>query len=267
EMIGANAHAKNNYEKNLTNDLREMAELGVPRVPVHLSNSTDPLQVGLESQYGHTLLTLREMQRHRELVSHITILTKNPEQLCKSEYLDIVSATDFQPFTAQVTCAYWRDEPRAFYEPKAPTVQNRLDSIAKLAKAGVDVELRIDPLFPSSRLTPPLMKHRHLSSYGLVEAQTREDMKSLVELVSSIGIKCIVAKPLRIPISKKAETGKNWFKDLYLDATATGKRYTKGRSWRLPEEYQKELMHSLDHICSQHGVHLKHCMHDVLTRK
>lgn len=267
DRVGANAHAKVNYEKNLTNDLREIAELGVPSAPVHLSNSTDPLQAGLESQFGHTLLTLREIQRCRELVSHITILTKNPEQLCKPEYIEIVSAADFQPFTVQVTCTYWRDEPRAFYEPKAPNVQNRLDSISKLAKAGLDVELRIDPLFPSSRLTPPIVKHRDLSTYGLVEAQTREDMESLVDFVSSVGVKAIVAKPLRIPISKKAETAKNWFKDLYLDATGTGKRYTKGRSWRLPEEYQKELMHSLGHVCSQHGMHLKHCMHDVLTRK
>ena len=267
DTVGSIAHIKKDYQKALDRDLRDMAAHGVPKASIHMSNSTDPLQAELENEFGHTLMTLRGIQKNRELFSHVVILTKNPALLCNSSYLEMISEPGFQPFTVQATCAYWQEEARVFFEQKAPSVQQRLDAIKKLVAAGVNVELRIDPLFPSIRLARSTRLHREMAYYGLPEAQNEEDMVSLVKFAAESGVSSIVAKPLRVPISNKARTCKGWFGQLFLDATGTGKRYTKGRSWRLPENYQKELLHSLRNICSQYGMPLKHCMQDVLTRK
>jgi DNA repair photolyase len=264
--VGAAPACKRDFEKRLTRDLRDLKAHGAPPVPLHISNSTDPLQAGLEGRNGHTLLALARIRENRALFTNVVILTKNPGLLCTEPYMAILAAGDFGRLTVQVTCAFWRDEARKFFEPCAPSVQSRLDAIASLAKMGVHVELRIDPLFPASRFAEQLSAHKPLPHYRLPEAQTRDDLLQLVRFARRRRVGAIVAKPLKAPISNKASRCREWFKDLYADAN-NGKRPTRGGSWRLPDAYRQALVASLADICTREGIAFKTCMQDVLGRR
>ena len=92
------------------------------------------------------------------------------------------------PITVQITCAFWRDEVRSFFEPTAPSVQSRLSSLKSLSDEGTDVELRLDPLFPSARIAENVRKHGPLSHYGVPEAQTQADIIRLVRFAKDAGV-------------------------------------------------------------------------------
>ncbi len=245
-------------------DIRDLRSLSVPKVPLHISNSTDPLQEQLEKEYKHTLFSLKTISENRNLFSSIVMLTKNPQILCPEPYLSIIS--ELRPFTVQVSCAFWREEARKFYEPNTPMIKSRLAAIRFLSENGVDVEMRIDPLFPSSRIEKNIRKHYSLTSYGLAEAQTEEDLLSLIKYAKQYNLRSIISKPLKVPISSKAERCKNWFSQLYMDAITGEGRKVYGGSWRLPDDYQEALVSSVARMCKKEGISFRHCMHDVLTR-
>lgn len=264
--VGINPHAKDSFEKKVTGDLKDLSSLGLPTAPLHLSNSTDPFQERLERQYHHALFALEEIRKNRRLFSSIVLLTKNPAILCEEPYISIVSDRGMQPLTVQISCAFWRDEARIFYERNATSVESRLNSIRRLTESGVDVELRIDPLFPSGRIDEKLRRHMPLPCYAIPEAQTEDDLIKLVRFAKAAGVSGVVAKPLKVAISKRAQRCKDWFANLYTDA-GEGRRTASGGSWRLPREYQGALTQSLADICTAEGMTFRHCKHDVLCRK
>ncbi|MFU8857311.1 MAG: hypothetical protein ACNA8S_09950 [Deferrisomatales bacterium] len=265
EEVGEAARRKQAFREGFLRDIEELEGLGVPAAPLHLSNSTDPLQAALETEHRDCLFALREIACRRKRFTSITILTKNPALLCDAPYLEVVSDPGFRPLTVQVTCAFWRDEARAFYEPEAPPVAERLAAIERLAKAGVAVELRIDPLFPATDVDSAIRGHRPLSEYGLPEAQTREDLEALVEFSRSTGVQVIVAKPLKVVVRGHGAPAKNWFGQLYADAGG-GTRTMRGGTWRLPEPYQQVLLARVRQAAQGSGVSVRHCLHDLLTR-
>lgn len=265
--VGISPHPKKDFCKNIEKDIKDLKILGVPATSIHMSNSTDPLQAGLEEKHRHTLFTLQNTIDNRNLFTSIVILTKNPRTLLGDDYLPIISDPSIKPFTVQVTCAFWRDKIRSFYEPAAPAIKDRLDAIKKLTRLGVDVELRIDPLFPSTRVDKTIHNHKALPKYGIPEAQTMEDIKAIVKFGKDSGVSSIIAKPLKVPVSKKAQRCKDWFKILYKDANNGRGGTIRGGSWRLPGNYQKALVVSVREACDTVGINFKHCMHDVMTRK
>jgi len=266
ESVGISPHQKKDFEKNLSKDLQSLRSLGVPASPLHMSNSTDPLQKTLEKKHSNTLIALQKLREHRSQFTSITILTKNPAILCTEPYLSIIKDGGMKLFTVQITCAYWDDNVRAFYEPKAPDIHERLHALKFLAENGVDVELRIDPLFPSSRIPETIRLHKPLYHYSLPEAQSHEDISNLVRFAKKSGAKAVISKPLKVPFSKRAQRCKDLFSIIYKDASGKGKRKTVGGTWRLPDNYQKALMSTVSDICAREGIPFKHCMVDVLGR-
>ena len=265
--VGNSPHQKKDFEKNLAKDLEDLKILGVPSVPLHMSNSTDPLQEKLELKYRHTNHALKMILKNRGLFTSLVMLTKNPQILCEDTYLSIITSPDMQPITIQVSCSFWRDEVRSFYEPNAPSVDSRLKAMSFLSKRGVDIDLRLDPLFPSSRIPKEIRAHRSLPSYAIPEAQTQDDIVSLIRFAKNNGIKKIIVNTLKVPVSNRAKQCKNWFGNIYADSKPGGGRTARGASWRLPEIYQKALVNSVSDICAQKGINFLHCKHDVLSRE
>jgi DNA repair photolyase len=136
-----------------------------------------------------------------------------------------------------------------------------------LAEKGIEVELRIDPLFPSARISRELPGHNELPHYGIPEAQTQDDIEQLVRFAKEAGAKAVIAKPLKVPISKKAQRCKKWFGELYKDTGRSQGRTARGGSWRLPSTYQDALVSTVESICAKEGIEFRHCKHDVALRK
>lgn len=264
--MGQRPHPKVRFERHLTHDLQTLKALEVPPAPLHISNSTDPLQEHLEEENHHTLLALQKIAKHRNQFTSVVILTKNPKVLCAEPYLSIIGRPLMRPLTIQISCAFWDDNIRLFYEPRAPSVHSRLSAFTFLAEYGIDVELRIDPLFPSSKIGQTLRVHEPLSSYSIPEAQSQDDLGNLVHFAKKSGAKAVIAKPLKISISRNAQRCKELFTPIYRDAYPDKRGRALGGSWRLPDEYQKCLVSTVSHLCAEEGIRFKHCMHDVLTR-
>ena len=266
EEVGVLPHAKANFERKLAGDLEALQSLAVPPAPLHMSNSTDPLQEGLETENRHTLLSLQNVAEHRSQFSSVVILTKNPGLLCTEPYLAIIRSGRIRPFTVQVSCSFWRETARSFFEPNAPSVRDRLEALRILAENGIDVELRIDPLFPSSRIKKEIRRHKPLPFYSIPEAQSQDDIFNLIRFAKELSAKAVIVNTLKVPVSKSAQCCKDWFKEIYRDANGGEKRTSRGGSWRLPGEYQKALVSTVSGICALEGIEFKHCMHDLLTR-
>ena len=267
ESVGNSYHEKLGFKEKLTKDINEIRRLQVPMAPLHLSNSTDICQENLETNFRYTLFALKTLAENRRIFSSIALLTKNPKILCEKEYLSILKSPSMKPLVVQITCAYWNDQARAFYEPDAPSIQSRLDALQILSENNVEIQMRIDHLLPSSRIKDKIRGHKHLKHYSLPEAQSSDDLVNLIRFAKKAGVKSIIGKPLKIPVSNKAKQAKELFGNLYTDSFPSGKRKVKGGSWRLPEEYQRELISTVSTICKEEGIVFKYCKHDLLTRK
>ncbi len=263
--VGAGAHAKKGFLRQLERDLRDLEGLNLPAVPIHLSNSTDPLQARLEREYGHLRAALAGLAARRDRFGPVVLLTKNPGLLAEGPYLELLDRLD--PVTVQVSCAYWRDEARRFYEAQAPPVAARLAAMRVLSQAGVAVDLRLDPLFPSTWAGERLGAHPPLEAYGLPEAQTLDDIQQLVAAAWDAGARRVVTSPLKVPIAAAGEQAKRWFAVLYRDANGGLRRQQRGGSWRLPEGYRRLLVHTVLDIARAQGMTAAHCRHDLLTRR
>ncbi|MGR3218696.1 MAG: hypothetical protein ACUZ8H_02615 [Candidatus Anammoxibacter sp.] len=260
-------HIKQKFKEKLVKDMDDIENLCLPKVPLHLSNSTDICQQKLENTHKHTLFTLMQIDKKRDLFSSVVLLTKNPSILCKEEYLSLLKKESMKPVTIQISCAFYRDEVRKFFEPDAPDIHDRLAALKTLCENGVNTELRIDPIFPSSEIATHIRKHLPLGEYRIPEAQAYDDLAGLVQSAKKSGVNTVISKPLKIPISGNSEQAKQWFVALYKDANPKYKGIVRGGSYRFPDEYQAALMLRVKNICDNENVTFKYCKHDVLTRR
>jgi DNA repair photolyase len=253
---------KETFERSLMKDLEELQRRALHPAPIHISNSTDPLQP-LEKVHRHTLFLLQKLLQNRDRFTTITILTKNPEMLCSPEYLEIVQTlTDFQ---VEVTCPFYRDEPRRFLEPGAPKIESRLEGIRKLREKGVTVSLRIDPIFPRDPLPTEVFSKPSLKDYGILQSQTEGDIEQLIEFASAVGCKRIIVSPLKLVADHfgKSELPQPYL-ELYRDANG-GKPIKKGASHRLPWDLYHHWIRKPTELADSLGIELVYCKKNLIT--
>ena len=83
----AQPHCKNRFRHDLCKDLEALDAYDVPPAPVHLSNSTDPLQP-LEQEHRHTLFVLEKLPDVRSRGTAIRAgfsATRNQRQRCHED--------------------------------------------------------------------------------------------------------------------------------------------------------------------------------------
>ena len=275
------AGPKRDFASLLAKDLADLERFDVPPAPIHLSNSTDPFQHNLEVRLGHTKLALEGLLAHRRRFTTITILTKNPGFAASPEYAKLLAALgaagEDHPAAAkwraagapavqvEVSLAFWREEASRFWDPDAPSVAERIAGIYALREAGISTVLRIDPLFPRSPL--PLQPAQSLSDFGLAEAQTADDLESLVALAKTVGARHVVFSPLKIvqPRRSKMSIEMSRMLDIYRAIARPGKAVWRGGSWRLPSRATDHLVTvPFLAICQRHGVCAKFCMRNLV---
>jgi DNA repair photolyase len=273
---------KKDFLKHLAQDLRDLERFNLPPAPLHMSNSTDPLQAGLEEEFGHTRLALEwiaGLSRHR--FTSITLLTKNPGLAAKPDYMAVLKrlgevgsehpayarlVDGNQPLLqVEVSLAFWNEEAAAFYDPHAPSVQKRIEGLHALQSAGIPIVLRIDPLFVHSPFGPG--KTHCLKEFGLPEAQTEEDLCQLVSLAHDLGVRHVVFSPVKIVRpSKDPRDPRHALKAAFEVSASPAGLIKKGFSWRMPDDQAKALCVSLQEMCRRAGVESKFCMKNLIER-
>jgi DNA repair photolyase len=270
---------KEDFEKLVDRDMHDLEEYDVPPAPVHLSNSTDLLQEGLESRFRHTRYALEKLLAHRRRFTTITILTKNPILPVRDGYLDLFkelsvlqqdhpkrelfASQGLPGFQIEVSLAFWREQARLFYDPGAPSVEERKAAIVDFCNSGIPVVLRIDPLFPRSQVTGD----KTLADFGLPEAQTLDDLHNLVAFAKQVGVRHIVYSPLKLvqPRRRQMTQAMIQMKEVYRAMSYPEKPVWRGGSFRLSKNIaDHNIVLPFLHICEEIGVKAKFCMTNLI---
>jgi DNA repair photolyase len=253
---------KPGFKRRLLTDLQELQARALHPAPIHVSNSTDPLQP-LERTHRHTLFLLRQLQAHRHLFATITMLTKNPKRLCAPDYIDIVKA--LPGFQVEVTCLFYDDEARRFYEPGAPGVKSRLEAVRTLREHGIAVSLRVDPVFPRDPLPRDVFGDRSLRDYGILHGQTKADIEQLIRFAARVGCRRVIVSPLKLVMGRSGRSELiETYLDLYRDANG-GKPIKRGTAYRLPWSLYHHWIAEPTELAQSLGVEIIYCKRNLVS--
>ena len=273
------ASCKKDFERGLLRDLSDLDKYNVPAAPVHMSNSTDAFQE-LESQVGQTLFALKQILRCRQRFTSVVLLTKNPTIPAEPQYLEILrqlsslpsdhpcreqfEQQNLPPLRMEVSLAFWRDEVRAFFDPGAPSISERMEAVGKLRDSGISVVLRIDPLLPRS----PLANGKTLTDFDLPEAQPLDDLEQLVAFAAEIGVMRIVYSVAKItqPRFKQLSSAMQNLKRAYEHISNPQRLVFRGGSWRLPHHIaQQHIVEPFTAICHRYNIPATFCKQNLVS--
>ncbi|MBL7107533.1 MAG: hypothetical protein ISS77_08015 [Phycisphaerae bacterium] len=272
------ARCKDNFKKKLLKDLAEIEEFNLSAAPVHLSNSTDPLQA-IEQQQKLTLYTLKQLLRYRRYFTSVVILTKNPSTLLEPEYLTVIKDLAKLPedhsrkssfdnnskptLRIEASLAFSDQDNADFYDPDAPSIANRMKALKQLRQNDITVVLRIDPLLPRN----PLPSGKLLSDFQLPDAQNLTAMKELVKFAAENGMLHIVYSVAKIiaPRYKPIPEAMQQLKGVYEYLTKPDKLIFRGGSWRLPQIVAHEqIVKPFLKICDSFSMKAYFCKQNLL---
>lgn len=165
---------KKDFQKNFERDLRLIEAFNLQNLLVSISNSTDPFQYALETQYKHTLFALRLLNEKK---MKVLILTKNPSVLLSPEYLN---ALDIKNTVIQVSIAFL--DKREDIEPLAPSPTKRIKAVRELVCLGYKTCVRVDPIIPN------------INSFG----QSKVELENLISALADAKVKHIISKTLKL---------------------------------------------------------------------
>lgn len=273
------AKCKDNYKSKLLKDLSELEEYNVPAAPVHLSNSTDPLQM-LELKHRMTLYTLKQLRKYRRFFTSIVILTKNPALLVEPEYLEALKLlvdlplnhSSKEKFTekslpglrVETSLAFCGEQYTKLYDPGAPSVGLRMSAIVKLRNNGIPVVMRIDPLLPRN----PLRGGKLLADFQLPDAQSLEALEELVGFAAKSGVMHIVYSVAKIvlPRSKPFNKSMQRLKQVYEYIVEPEKLIFRGGSWRLQHAVaQEHIVRPFLEICRRYNIKAVGCKQNLVS--
>ncbi|MEN6407537.1 MAG: hypothetical protein ABFC77_13835 [Thermoguttaceae bacterium] len=275
----AEPNCKNRFRHDLCKDLEALEAYDVPPAPVHLSNSTDPLQP-LEQQHEHTLFVLEKLAEHRNRFTTVTLLTKNPAVLMDDRYVRALHRLNNlppdhprrswfneegdPPLRVECSLAFCNDEHRRLLDPAAPSVESRMEALQFLRKEGFSVFPRIDPLFPRD----PLGGEKKMADFGLPDVQPMRDLEGLVRFSKELAAPHIiysVAKITRpqhgslLPVMER-------MKQVYKHLSAGQSLHFHGGSWRLPESVAAALVLTpFLELCDRYSIPAKPCKTNLIT--
>lgn len=123
----------------LLNNIESMARNTKPKLPVMISDATDPYQP-LEKHYEITRHCLKALVKHG---FPLLILTKSD---LVTRDIDILKSARC---TVGITITTLDEEQAKMIEPSAPSPEKRLSALERLSKAGLRTFARIDPVIPT----------------------------------------------------------------------------------------------------------------------
>jgi DNA repair photolyase len=160
---GCFVEAKMNIPRILAKQLRKVRQ-GI----VGISTVTDPYQP-LEDRYNLTRCCLEQLLRHDFPVS---IITKSP---LVTRDLDILKK--FSKCEIGITVTTLDDDIRRKIEPKAPSIQSRLETLKKCSDQGIDAYVFLGPLYPSTEIN---------------------ELKEVLDTLIDLGINTVIADELNL---------------------------------------------------------------------
>jgi len=216
--------------RKLLETIERMAKNTKPKLPVMMSDCTDPYQP-LEKKHKITRRCAEVLAEHG---FPILIVTKSDLFV---RDLDIFKKT---PTVVSVTLTTPSEEIASFIEPGAPSPESKLSAIKKSVEKGIPTVARIDPIIPT----------------------VNDDEKSLKEIVSTlaeIGVRQVTASTFK-PVRGFFSSLKVLNPQLYARLL---KFYSRGK-WimgykYLPTEVRRNILGKLRTIVLKRGLEFAVC--------
>ncbi len=273
------ASCKNTFRSDLAKDLDALDAYDVPPAPVHISNSTDPLQP-LELKHRHALYTLEKLAQRRHRFTTVTVLTKNPAILADQRYIQVLRQlnqlpTDHPrrawfeenghpPLRVECSLAFHDDESRKLLDPAAPSVERRMTAIRFLRQQNIPVVVRIDPLFPRD----PLPGGKGMNDFDLANIQPMADLESLVRFSREVEVTHLVYSIAKITRPRFGELPPvmEKMKRVYEYLSQEQPLACRGGSWRLPANVAGPLVvEPFMNICRDYSIEAKMCKVNLIS--
>lgn len=270
---------KDRFRHDLCRDLETLEARNVPPAPVHLSNSTDPLQP-LEEPHRHTLFALEKLAEHRNRFTTVTLLTKNPAVLMDERYVRVLHRLNelpadhprrsfferqgHPPLRLECSLALYNDAHRRLLDPAAPSVENRMAALRFLRNEGFCIFPRLDPLFPRD----PLSDGKTMADFGLPDVQPLGDLEGLVAFSRELAARHIIYSVAKITRRKQGSLlpVMERMKRVYGHLSAREPLVFRGGSWRLPERAaQERVFRPFLELCDRYAVPAKACKANLLA--
>ena len=273
------ANCKPTFRADLVKDLDALDACDVRPAPVHMSNSTDPLQ-SLEQEHRHTLYALEKLVERRHRFTTITVLTKNPAVLMDQRYIQALhhlhqlptdhprsawfAKNGYPPLRIECSLAFHDDKHRKLFDQAAPSVESRMTAIRFLRKEGLPVFVRIDPLFPHD----PLPGGKTMGDYDLPDIQPMADLEKLIRFAREVGAGHLIYSVAKItrPRCGMLPSVMEKMKRVYEHLAREQPLVCRGGSWRLPANVVTSLVAEpfLD-LCRQHSMEAKMCKTNLVS--
>lgn len=215
---------------DLLEKIEIMAAKTKPKLPVMLSDCTDPYQP-LEKYYKITRGCIEALVKHK---FPLLIVTKSDMVLRDLPILKLTSTV------VSMTVTTLDEEIAKFWEPNAPPPKNRVNALKKLSEEGIYTTARIDPIIPGVN-------------------DDAGEFEELVQKLVEVGVKQITAstfKPVRgfFKILKKLDYG--LYRRLY-------RLYSDGK-WILGYKYlrddlRRKIITRLRSIVLRYGLEFSSC--------
>jgi hypothetical protein len=243
--------------------------LALPPAPLHIGNSNDTLQCNLEAKHHDTLYLLSRLaEGEKHLFSTIRLLTRNPVIACEPDYLAALAALRDR-IVIQVSLPILNRGAWQHYEPGVPAPEERMEAISNLRSAGVEVALRIDPLFPRDPLPREIFGKPSLSDFDIVSAQTEDDLRTLVGFAARERCHSIIYSSLKLPIGAYIMDGEflRTYRALFSEACKCADARVTRNYMRLPQSYQKVLSAPILEEAQRSSIKVEHCMHNLVRTR
>lgn len=213
-------------KKDLIKQVRREREHLDKRIPISMSNSSDPY-LPLEKEHRHTRACLELLKDFRVLViTKSDLVTRDIDLLKKMRASVSITITTLDASLAKKL------------EPNAPSPEKRINALQKLVENGIPVSCRVDPVIP----------------------RINEDSSALIKELAAIGVPHVVSstfKPRFDSWKRVASAFPEEAEKLQALYFQRGERIQN--SQYLPEEIRFELMKKLREDCDKHGITFATC--------
>lgn len=163
--------------RHLDHDIRVAQSLGLSRLPVMVSCSTDPFQPW-EDRVKHTEKVLERLAGKG---FPLIILTRNPSGLLIGSYIESLKAT-LSVVEISIASPHVSRHANGIFHSLAPSASERFGAMEHIASSGIAVRLRLDPIVPLLDESGP--------------GQTGEDIRFLVRHAVDAGASMVISKTL-----------------------------------------------------------------------
>jgi len=216
--------------EDLLEKIEVMAAKTRPKLPVMLSDCTDPYQP-LEKDYEITRKCIEVLAKHK---FPLLIVTKS------NMVLRDVALLKSTPTVVSITVTTLNEKVAKFWEPNAPPPKLRINALKRLSDEGIPTTARIDPIIPGVN-------------------DNAEEFEELVKMLVKAGVKQITAstfKPVRGFFRNLRELDYRLYKRL-------SRLYSDGK-WILGYKYLRDdlrraIIMRLRSIVLRYGVEFSSC--------